>query len=72
VGRVQEWRKTLRLRYAAIEQEDAHGGSVLLEGKADIQQLRDGQHVRVRGTLIPAEGRTDSARFRVDAIEILD
>lgn len=72
VGRVQEWRKTVRLRYAAVEQQDAHGGSVSLEGVADVHQLRDGQHVRVRGTLIPADGRAGSARFRVTSIEILD
>jgi hypothetical protein len=72
VGRVQEWRKTLRLRYAAVEQDDAHGGSVELEAGVELPPLRDGQHVRVRGAMIPAEDRVSSARFRVDAIEVLD
>jgi hypothetical protein len=72
VGRVHEWNKTLRLRYAPVEQPDAHGGSVMLEGAAELQQLSDGQHVRVRGTLIPATDRVSSARFRVEAVEVLD
>jgi hypothetical protein len=72
VGRVSEWRQTLRLRYAAVEQADIHGGAVTLEGAAELRQLRDGQHVRVRGTLIPASNRNDSARFRVDSVEVID
>jgi len=72
VGKVTEWRKSLRLRYAAVEQEDKYGGSVMLDGGEILQKVRDGQHVRVRGTLIPAEDRLSSARYRVESVDILD
>jgi hypothetical protein len=71
-GQVQEWRKTWRLRYAEVDQVDPHGGCVLLEGSPELAKLRDGQRVRVRGTLIPAEDRAGNARYRVESIEILD
>lgn len=71
-GQVQAWRKTWRLRYAAIDQEDSYGGTVVLEGGAELSKLREGQHVRVRGVLIPPTDRNDAARYRVQAIEILD
>ncbi len=71
-GQVQQWRKTWRLRYAPVEQEDAHGGSVVLQGSAELNQLRDGQHVRVRGVIIPADDHAGAARYHVQGLEILD
>lgn len=69
-GQVQAFRKTLRLRYASIEQEDPYGGAVVLEG--DTSKLRDGQHVRVQGTFVPPTDRNGSAKYRVVSVEILD
>jgi hypothetical protein len=69
-GQVQGFRKTLRLRYASIEQEDPYGGVVILEG--DTSKLRDGQHVRVQGAFFPPTERNGSARYRVESVEILD
>ena len=71
-GQVQAYRKTWRLRYAAIDQEDQYGGVLLLEGGSELSRLRDGQHVRLRGVLVPAEDRQGAVRYRVQAIEILD
>jgi hypothetical protein len=71
-GRVLQYRNTWRLRYAPIDQEDVYGGVVVLDGGAELSQLRDGQRVRVSGVLIPPESRTSSARYRVQAIEMLD
>jgi hypothetical protein len=70
-GQVQEYRKTFRLRYAAVDQEDAYGGVVVLDG-ADLGRLSDGKHVRVRGELIAPTDRNGMARYRVSAIEVLD
>ena len=70
-GNVQLWRKTWRLRFAPVEEEAVHGGSVVLEG-ADVDRLRDGQTVRVQGVLIAPAERTSPARYRVQSIEILD
>src|SRR5262249_14324980 len=60
-GQVETYRKTLRLRFTSIDQEDPFGGVVVLDGGAELAQLRDGQHIRVVGTMIPAESRTASA-----------
>jgi hypothetical protein len=71
-GRVLQFRNTWRLRYAPIDQEDVYGGVVILDGGAELSQLRDGQRVRVSGVLVPAESRTGSACYRVQSIEMLD
>ena len=71
-GQVQEYRKTLRLRYAAIDENDVYGGVVVLEGSADLSRVTDGKHVRVRGELIPPTDRNGTAHYRVAAVEILD
>jgi hypothetical protein len=70
-GQVQQFRKTWRLRYAPCDQDDPHGGSVLLEG-AGLDRLRDGQRIRVQGVLIPPMDRTSPARYRVRSMEILE
>ncbi len=72
MGQVQQWRRTWRLRYAALESEDPHGGSVTLLGGAELDRLREGQHVRVRGLLLPADDAQNSARYQVDAIEPIE
>jgi hypothetical protein len=71
-GQVQQWRNTWRLRYAAIDAADPHGGSVMLVGGAELSRLREGQRVRVRGVLIPAQGRTGSSRYEISALEIIE
>jgi hypothetical protein len=71
-GEVRRFGKTVRLRYAAIDQEDLYGGAVVLDGGEALNKLRDGQLVRVRGDLIPPPDRAHSAHFRVLAIEVLD
>ena len=71
-GQVQQFRKSWRLRYADVAQEDPYGGVVVLDGGPELGRLRDGQHVRVTGVLVPPETRTSSATYRVKTIEILD
>lgn len=71
-GQVHSFRKTWRLRYAPIGQEDPLGGSVLLEGGEELNKLRDGQQVRIRGTLLPSTDRSSPPRYRVQAVEALD
>ncbi|HZZ79897.1 MAG TPA: hypothetical protein VFE62_15365 [Gemmataceae bacterium] len=71
-GQVQMWKRTVRLRYAPVDQEDTYGGFVVLEGGADVTRLRDGQHVRIRGVLMQPEERNGAAHYRVQAIEVLD
>ncbi len=71
-GQVLMWRKSIRLRYAPIDQDDPYGGFVVLQGNAQLADLREGQYVRVRGVLIPPENRNRPARFKVQAIELQD
>jgi hypothetical protein len=71
-GQVQLYRKTWRLRYADVGQEDSYGGVVVLEGSADLSKLRDGCHIRVTGVLVPPATRTGLAMYRVQSLEILD
>ncbi|MFO0865706.1 MAG: hypothetical protein U0744_13820 [Gemmataceae bacterium] len=69
-GHVTSFRKSWRLRYAAVESEDVHGGSVVLNG-AGLDRLKDGQLIRVQGSIIPPTDRNQPATFQVQAIEIL-
>ena len=71
-GEVQVYRKTWRLRYAPIDQIDIYGGVVVLDGGAELSNLRDGQHVRVRGELVPPAEPNGAAHYRVASIETLD
>ncbi len=71
VGQVYQFRRTWRLRYAAVESEDKYGGSVILVGD-DLDNLQDGQMVRVDGTILPTEDRSSSPRYHVNRIEVID
>jgi hypothetical protein len=71
-GTVESWRKTHRLRYAAVDVEDANGGRVTLIGGTEVERLHDGQRVRVRGTLIPAADRASAPTFQVLSVEVVD
>ena len=70
-GEVQQFRRGWRLRYAALDVEDPHGGSVSLSGPG-LDRLKDGGRIRVSGTFIPAEDRFSSPRFHLQTVELLD
>jgi hypothetical protein len=70
-GEVQQFRRGWRLRYAAVDVADPHGGSVGLLGPG-LDQLKEGARVRVTGTLIPGDDRPGAARFQVRTLEVLD
>lgn len=69
-GQVETWRKTRRLRYAAIDADDPHGGSVTLVGD-QVDRLQDGQNVRVQGRMILSDDRTAAPRFVVQSVQIM-
>lgn len=60
------------LRYAPMDQNDAHGGSVTLVGVGWAGALREGQLVRVEGGLINPDSRRLNPAFRVRAIKPAD
>jgi CHASE1-domain containing sensor protein len=69
-GEAQQFRRTWRLRYAPLDSEDSHGGSVMLLGEG-LNRIREGQQIRVVGTMQPAEERGDAPRFHVQFLEVL-
>jgi hypothetical protein len=71
-GAVESWRRTWRLRYAGVDVEDPHGGRVTLIGGRALDQLHEGQRIRVRGILIPTADRGSAPAFDVQAIELID
>ena len=72
MGAVSTWRKTRRLCYASPETEDRYGGRVTLLGDPRIEQLKDGQVVRVRGLLIPPTDRNSPPQFHVESMEVFE
>ncbi len=71
IGYLEAWRKTWRLRYAAVDVEDANGGRVTLIGDRTLDRLQEGQRVRVHGTVIPAADRANPPTFHVQRLEIV-
>jgi hypothetical protein len=71
IGRVQQWRNTWQLRYAALDADAPYGGSVTLVG-ANLSQLRDGQRIRVHGSLLPPASSSQPALFQVSALEVFE
>jgi hypothetical protein len=70
VGQVAHFRKNWHLRYSGVETDDEFGGSVVLSG-SNLDQLRDGQMVRVTGIITATAGRSESATMEIRAIEVL-
>jgi hypothetical protein len=68
-GEVYQWRKTWRLRYAPVDTDDPHGGSVTLVGSAGLDRLREGQRIRARGVLIAPPDRPGTPVFQVHSLE---
>jgi hypothetical protein len=71
VGQVSQFRHAWRLRFAGVESEDKLGGSVILVG-GDLDQLRDGQMVRVTGSVLPGDDRASGTRYQVTHVEVLE
>jgi hypothetical protein len=72
VGRVERWgqSKMCRLRYASVEEIDPHGGSVTLVGEPEqLENVQDGQVLRVRGRLLNPDSHTAAPAYQVEAIE---
>lgn len=71
VGQVYQFRRTWKLRYTAVESEDRYGGSFNLVGDG-LENLKDGQMVRVEGSVMPSDDRAGSARYQVTRIEVIE
>ena len=71
VGQVSQFRHTWRLRYTAVESEDKLGGSVILVGN-DLDQLKEGQMVRVQGAVLPGDDRATGTRYQVTHFDVIE
>ena len=71
VGQVSQFRHTWRLRYTAVESEDKLGGSVILVGN-DLDQLKEGQMVRVQGSVLPGDDRATGTRYQVTHFDVIE
>jgi hypothetical protein len=71
-GTVESWRRTQRLRYAPADVEEANGGLVTLVGDPQLERMKEGQRIRVRGFLIPSADRAHPPRFQVQSMEVVE
>jgi hypothetical protein len=71
-GEVQQSYKGIRLRFAPVDVADPYGGSVTLVPDAQVNTLKDGQLVRIRGQLVHPEHLGCAPPYKVAAIESLD
>jgi hypothetical protein len=70
-GEVEKSLHGVRLRYARVDEEDTYGGSVTLVADAQVDGLRDGQRVRVRGHLVDPQASNLAPAYKVIAVEAL-
>jgi hypothetical protein len=61
-----------RLRYASVDEEDRYGGSVTLSENRDLDRLKDGQYILVRGHLNSSGTSPNAQSFRVDSFQMID
>jgi hypothetical protein len=68
-GEATKWRTEWRLRYASVDEVDAHGGSLVLTGEHQLENLQDGEHFKLEGHVEPHGSRSGAASFYVEAVE---
>jgi hypothetical protein len=71
VGQVYQFRRMWKLRFTAVESDDKYGGSFTLVGD-NLDHLKDGQIVRVEGSVLPAQDRTSGAHYQVKRLTIIE
>jgi hypothetical protein len=67
-GEVRHTRKGWHLRYASLDEIDAHGGSVTLADDPRLCDLKEGDIVQVKGRLQNPSSRTGSPLYDVSDI----
>ncbi len=62
-----------RLRYASVDEDDAHGGSVTLVDKNGLLAgCKDGQYVRITGQLLSAADRSIAPDYQLDSLQAVE
>ncbi len=70
VGQVYQYKHNWRLRYAGVESADPYGGCVVLTGEG-LESLKDGQIVRVSGSILPPSDRTSPHRYLTTDVRVM-
>jgi hypothetical protein len=68
-GEAAKWRSDWRLRYASVDEVDAHGGSLVLSGDDQLDKLQDGGQYKLIGHIDPHGGKNGGEAFCVEAVE---
>jgi hypothetical protein len=71
-GQLEHFGRTWRLRYASLDEEDPHGGSVTLATETTLDEQRNGQFVRLHGHLVDPDSRASAPAYRVDSIDTVN
>jgi hypothetical protein len=61
-----------RLRYGSPGEDDPHGGSVTLTGDRRLAALKDGQYVKVEGSLLNPRNKGTAPAYRVEAFQVIE
>src|SRR5207248_6886584 len=68
-GDVQKWRKEWRLRYAPLDESDEYGGCLTLLGEQCLGHLREGQHCKLLGRVVPDDTKSGGLAYHIEAIQ---
>jgi hypothetical protein len=68
-GEATTYRSEWRLRYASVDEIDAHGGSLVLTGEEQLDKLKDSEHYKLVGHVEPHSARSGGEAFYVEAVE---
>jgi hypothetical protein len=63
---------TWRLHYASVDDPDPYGGTVTLTGSQQLEGLKDGEYVLVRGSPADPERREPGSPYQVDSLEVVE
>jgi len=66
-GEAQKWRGEWRLRYAAVDEVDPHGGCVMLVGRESLSQMKVGEHYKLLGQLVSNDNTAPV--FHIEAVQ---
>jgi hypothetical protein len=69
-GAATKYRNEWRVRYASVDESDAHGGSLVLIGdEQQLDKLRDGEYFKLVGHIEPHSSKTGGEAFQVHSVE---
>jgi hypothetical protein len=71
-GEMQQWRKTWRLRYTALDQTDAYGGSLPVVGDDRLLRFRDGGTYLLQGRVVDDASPDGGPAFLVEAVLVIE